>query len=337
MKSGLPSVVLLFHSLEEHDPASLRGLGNIGPSLFEGLCRAIREEFDVVSLRTLVEGISGPSAHSAGMIAVTFDDGGKSYGSFGAPIAGSLGIPTTCFLITDCIGGRVLYWRYLYNYCMRTGRGRELARMISEEYDLPVEVNDVVSLTRKLYDAAKTGKIMRRIAEEIVSDEEYRAKEGELFLSFDDIGRLAGDPLVEFGVHTRTHPVMRALGDDEIREEISGSVAFYREKIGDAFPMFSVPFGRLGRDYDERTVIAALELGLPAVFSAYGGGNEPGQPLSNIRRIPVTEERLAGGIGTFVQSLHEADVAPEYLERESALQKAVDEWKKCRGRNELRP
>lgn len=331
MNNGGPAVVLLFHSVEERDRASFRGLGNVPPLLFERLCRTIKKEFDAVSLKTLVEGMRVDAGLPARPLAVTFDDGGKSYASFGVPIAGSLGVPTTCFLITDCIGGRSLYWRYLYNYCVRSGHGTELARMISAEYGRPVDVNDVISFTRRNYDRAKTGNVMRRIAAEIVTEEEYREKEGELFLSRGDIRRLAADPLVGFGVHTKTHPVMRSLNDDEIREEISGSIDFYRERIGDTLPMFSVPFGRLGRDYDERTVLAALELGQPAVLSAYGGGNDGGGAVYNVRRIPVTDELLEGRVEAFVRSLRDLKAPGEYREREEALRDAVRRWEKCRG------
>jgi peptidoglycan/xylan/chitin deacetylase (PgdA/CDA1 family) len=162
----------------------------------------------------------------------------------------------------------------------------------------------------------------------VITNEGYREKEGELFLSFDDIAQLQVQPLVKFGVHTWTHPVMKALDDEEIRDELSGSIAFYREKIEDAVPMFSVPFGRLGRDYDERTVLAALGLDVPAVFSAYGGRNEIGQPPYNLRRIPVTESLLEGGEEAFVRSLRDASVATEYFKREHSLRDAVERWRK---------
>jgi peptidoglycan/xylan/chitin deacetylase (PgdA/CDA1 family) len=329
MKEGMSSVILLFHSVEERDLPSLRGLGNIRPAVFEKLCRTLKREFDVVSLETLTEAASGGSGLSrGGYLAVTFDDGGKSYASYAAPAACSLGVPTTCFLVTGCIGGGALYWRYLYNYCINSGHGSELAGIISAEYGTALRPEEVISFTRRNYDREKTGTVMEGILKRLVTAEEYREKEGELFLSLDDIDRLRADSLVGFGVHTQSHPVMKALDYEDIRQEISGSISFYREKIEDSVPLFSVPFGRLGRDYDERTVLAALELGIPAVFSAYGGRNEEGRPPYNLRRIPVTGARLEGGVGAFVRSLREGDVAPEYLAEEESLRDAVQRWRK---------
>jgi peptidoglycan/xylan/chitin deacetylase (PgdA/CDA1 family) len=328
MKEGASSLILLFHSVEERDTISLRNLGNVRPALFERLCRTLNREFDVVSLKTLLVGLSGNSGMPGRPLAITFDDGGKSYGSFAAPIAASFEMPTACFLITGCVGGGALYWRYLFNYCVHSGHGRELAGMISAEYGVPLDAKDIISFTRRNYDREKNAAILAGVAKKVITNEGYREKEGELFLSFDDIAQLQVQPLVKFGVHTWTHPVMKALDDEEIRDELSGSIAFYREKIEDAVPMFSVPFGRLGRDYDERTVLAALELDVPAVFSAYGGRNEIGQPPYNLRRIPVTESLLEGGEEAFVRSLRDASVATEYFKREHSLRDAVERWRK---------
>jgi peptidoglycan/xylan/chitin deacetylase (PgdA/CDA1 family) len=327
MKEEAGSVILLFHSVEGRDHLSLRELGNVKPAVFERLCKTLRSEFDVVSLETLLEIVSGDSGGHARPLAVTFDDGGRSYASYAAPISASFGIPTTCFLITGCIGEDALYWRYLYNYCIQSGLGSQLARLISAEYEVSLTAREVISFTRRNYDRKKTDAIMEGITRNLISAEEYRDREGDLFLSLDDIGFLSADPLVEFGVHTQTHPVMKALEDREIRQEISGSITFYREKVKDASPLFSVPFGRLGRDYDERTVITALELGLPAVFSAYGGRNEEGSPRHNLRRIPVSEAMLEGGVDAFVRSLVDVVVAPEYREREKDLRDAVETWR----------
>jgi hypothetical protein len=232
-------------------------------------------------------------------------------------------MPSTCFLITDCTGDKALYWRYLYNYCINAGFGRELAALVNSVYGVSIKEEDIVSFTRSNYGKGKTGAVMEGILRNIISGEEYCAREAELFLSFDDIERLKADPLVSFGIHTRTHPVMKGLGDEELYDELAGSAAFYRSRIEDGAPMFSVPFGRLFRDYDERTVLSALDLSFGAIFSAYGGGNEKGQPRYNIRRIPVHEGVLEAGAEKFVQTLSEIKVGVEYRQAEDRLRDAV--------------
>ncbi len=317
-------VVLLFHSTDHLDRLSLKGLGNVHPEIFWEVCVALKQGFDVISLPRLLELISCGDAKHGRFLAVTFDDGPKSYALTAVPVLESLRMPSTCFLITDCIGDRALYWRYLYNYCVNAGFGRELAALVSAEYNVAVNEKDVMSFTRRNFNGDKNLQVIKGISRYIITEEEYRDKEGELFLSGDDLRQLNDNSLITFGIHTRSHPVMKGLQDEELRYEISGSVDFCRDNIRGDSLLFSVPFGRLYKDYDERTVLSALDLSIGAIFSAYGGVNEKGQPLYNVRRIPVHEGILESGVENFVRSLCKMEVGPEYLQAEKRLRDAVE-------------
>jgi peptidoglycan/xylan/chitin deacetylase (PgdA/CDA1 family) len=317
--------VLLFHSIDDRARLSLKNLGNVRPETFERVCTALKREFDVVGIRELVGLISGSAGKRGRFLTVTFDDGAKSYALNAAPILESLKIPSICFLITGCVGDKAVYWRYLYNYCINSGFGGELAALVNAEYGVSIKEEDIVSFSRSNYTREKTRLIMEGISRHIIAEEEYLKKENELFLSYEDIRRLKDSPLVEFGIHTHTHPVMKGLGDEEILDEISVSAAFYRDRIGDGRPMFSVPFGRLYKDYDERTIKAALDLPTGAIFSAYGGRNGSGQSLYNIRRIPFHEDLLESGVEKFVHSLFDSEAKPEYREAEKRLSAAMEQ------------
>ncbi len=240
------------------------------------------------------------------------------------PILESLGIPSTCFLITDCIGDKAIYWRYLHNYCVNTGFGKGLAALVSAEYGVSVGEENVFSFTRRNYHPEKNRRGAEGISRHIIAEQKYREIEPELFLSFGDIEKLKANRFVTFGIHTRTHPVMKGLTAENLREEISGSAAFYRNWIEDASPMFSVPFGRLYRDYDERTVFSALDLSIGVILSAYGGCNEMGQPLYNVRRIPVHEGLLQSDVEKFVRSFCGMEAGTEYQGAGKRLRDAVE-------------
>jgi len=330
MKDDASYTVLLFHSVDDRDRLSLKNLGNIRPDVFEKICGLLKLEFDVISLRELVDLVSDGGERGKRFLSVTFDDGPKSYASVAAPVMAARGIPSTCFLITDYIGDGAIYWRYLYNYCIHALRGKELAGLISAEYGAPLKEEEVISFTRRHYGRDKNKRIMEGIARSIVSEEEYRAREKDLFLSSGDIEVLKKDPLVAFGIHTRTHPVMSGLSGAEIADELSGSMAFYRDRIEDGVPMFSVPFGRMYKDYDERTVFSALDFSIDVILSAYGGRNESGQPAYNIRRVPVNAALLGNGVEQFVRSLRDIKVAAEYLDAEKRLAEAVKRRKSAK-------
>jgi peptidoglycan/xylan/chitin deacetylase (PgdA/CDA1 family) len=317
------NVVLLFHSTDDRSLLSLKNLGNIRPELFESTLRSLRKEFDIVGLEEVIANISRPARKRERLLSFTFDDGPKSYLKNALPVMESLGIPSACFLITDCVGDRKVYWRYLYNYCLHAGHGKELCALVGAEYGTKVEEDRVISFTRLYFSREKNEAVMAGILNDIVSEDEYREKEQGLFLSSADLELLKRHPLVTLGVHTRSHPVMSGLSDEEIRDEISGSSDFYRREIGGRTLMFSVPFGRLYRDYDERTVNIARDLSVEVVLSAYGGDNGEGQPLYNVRRIPVQEEMLEEGSSSFMAYLRDRCAADDYQDAEARLRSAV--------------
>jgi peptidoglycan/xylan/chitin deacetylase (PgdA/CDA1 family) len=318
-------IVLLFHSIDDRDLLSLRDLGNIHPGLFERLMVSLKNEFDIISLREMIGCISGEREIDGRLISLTFDDGPQSYARNALPVMESFKIPSTCFLITDCIGDSEIYWRYLFNYCIHRGDEAGLGELVRRGYGVSGFDNDLISFTRSNFSFEKNKRVVAGIFETLFSEEEYREKEKGLFLSQTDVEDLKKNPLVDFGVHTRTHPVMSKLGDEEIYEEISGSIDYYRTKIKGETPMLSVPFGRLYKDYDERTVFAARDLGIETILSAYGGGNKKGQPFYNIRRIPVHEGMLSEGMDAFMRRIEDLPAPDEYRGREKRLDDKIRE------------
>jgi|GEM_PF-2413063 len=323
--------ILLFHSIDGRGLLSLKDLGNIRPELFEKVIKSLKKEFDIVSLRQAVEGIQDRLTAKARLLAITFDDGPESYATAAVPIMEAHGVPSTCFLITGCIDDKTPYWRYLYNYAAHCGLVKELVELVNKEYGVAASEEGVLSFTRNNFDRRKTLRIISELLR-LVRPEEYAERETKLFLSADDISMLKTKPLVAFGIHTQSHPVMAGLSGAEISEEISSSIEFYRKEIEDCAPMFSIPFGRLYRDYDERTVIAAQQLGVEYIFSAYGGSNMKRQPPYNIRRIPVTEDMLRGGTEGFLKLLDLRSREDTYggAERrlsESVARSGIGPWK----------
>jgi peptidoglycan/xylan/chitin deacetylase (PgdA/CDA1 family) len=311
--------VLLFHSVDDRELFSFKGLGNIRPELFVELICRLKEEFDIVSLKEMVQIICGDEKPKDRLLALTFDDGPKSYITQAIPVLESYKLPSACFLITGSVNDETIYWRYLYNFFIHMGFGRELSGFINHHYGTHILPDEIIRFSRNHFDRDKNLRIIEDLLDGLISETEYREKESNLFLSNKDIGVLKNNSLVSFGIHTSSHPVMRHLSDGEIHKEIAGSLDFFRTRIGDEIPMFSIPFGRLFRDYDERTVMIAQDLSVKVILSAYGGGNKIGQPLYNIRRISVDEAKLTRGIDSFVKTLSEPVLTDEYLEKEKRL------------------
>jgi len=75
-------------------------------------------------------------------------------------------------------------------------------------------------------------------------------------LSWDELRGL-GDRGWEIGSHTRSHPHLTALGDGELRDELSGSRKRCEERLGRPCPSIAYPYG----DVDERVRQATAAAG----------------------------------------------------------------------------
>ena len=83
---------------------------------------------------------------------------------------------------------------------------------------------------------------------------------GELLgMGWDELGRLA-DEGWEVGSHTRTHPSLPSLGDDELREELGRSREECERGLGRPCDTIAYPYG----DVDERVAEAARAAGYAA-------------------------------------------------------------------------
>lgn len=89
-------------------------------------------------------------------------------------------------------------------------------------------------------------------------------------MSWDELNGLAEDGW-EIGSHTRTHPRLSQLGDDEIAEELSASRQDCLDRTGRACRVLAYPYS----DYDERVVRAASEAGYLFATTVPRGPREP--------------------------------------------------------------
>jgi peptidoglycan/xylan/chitin deacetylase (PgdA/CDA1 family) len=97
--------------------------------------------------------------------------------------------------------------------------------------------------------------------------------EGELrSMPWDELKALADDHGWEIGSHTRSHPMLTRLTDDELAAELRESRAACEAGTGRACRSLAYPFG----DFDSRVARAAAEAGYEQAATLFGG--EPANP-----------------------------------------------------------
>ena len=98
--------VVAFHRVNDRLPGN--GL-TCDVKMFEEFCRFFSQEFQVVSLQTLVERLEQRKAVDR-MLTITFDDGYIDNYEEAAPILKQFSLPATFFLTTGYIGTDVVAW-----------------------------------------------------------------------------------------------------------------------------------------------------------------------------------------------------------------------------------
>lgn len=249
----------MLHALAGSDEADVSGLHVEAEELMAVVAMA-RGIGEIVSLRELVDRHQTGRATN-GLFALTFDD---AYASLldeaGGFVVGDT--PATIFVVADAAETAGSFW------------WDRLERLIA--IDDP-EVWQRIRAAAGLPDAAIDGAARRleAVRGRILAhhrgrcpptlDAEFGRLEDELSLdpgqrsmTFQEIARLVDRSPVDVGVHTRTHPVLPMLSDEDMRLEIAGAHQTLGERLGDVLPILAVPFGLA----DRRTVRTARSLGL---------------------------------------------------------------------------
>jgi len=89
-------------------------------------------------------------------------------------------------------------------------------------------------------------------------------------LTPDEARSLDSGGVIEFGAHTRTHPVLSSLDSDGQRDEVAGSKTALEELLGRPVSVFAYPHGGPGQ-FDERSASVVGDAGFAAAFTTIPG------------------------------------------------------------------
>jgi peptidoglycan/xylan/chitin deacetylase (PgdA/CDA1 family) len=101
-------------------------------------------------------------------------------------------------------------------------------------------------------------------------------------MTWEELRELAGRGF-EIGSHTRSHPHLPELSDDELDDELTGSRARFEDELGRPCRFLAYPYG----EHDERVRAAAERAGYEAAFALWpgaDGGNRFALPRAGFYR-----------------------------------------------------
>ncbi len=260
--------ILVFHRVAPaRDPLRVR-TGTVDE--FRVQMRILKQFFRPVSisdgLRLLEEGRLPERS-----VAVTFDDGYADNARLALPVLQEVGVPAAFFIATGYLDGGRMWNDTVLEAVRRIPLGR---------YDVPELGPGPVELLSEsgrqplalaLLKAVKHLEPSRReAAAEALASLSPDPLPQDLMMRSEDVRALA-DTGMEVGGHTRTHPILRLLGDREAEEEIRGGIEDLRAISGRPVTLFAYPNGRRGEDYGDREVAILERAGISAAFVSNRG------------------------------------------------------------------
>lgn len=236
----------------------------------------LREDFRVLRLGDALEALAGQRLPERA-VAVTFDDGFADNCECALPVLRDLGLPATFFVASGYLGNGCMFNDAVIEACRGAPAGT---------WDTGTPQIGAVEVTGDR--AALAYGIIRRIkylpgpermdCARRLLDAARAAVPPGIMMSHEQLRRLHAAGM-EIGGHTRSHPILAALGDAEAAREIEAGKSDLEAVIGERVRLFAYPNGQPGRDYRARDVALVQRAGFSAaVTTAWGFADRESGP-----------------------------------------------------------
>jgi len=231
----LPGAVIVnFHNVGI-DNAFTRNLESISIDVneFESRLKFLKERFEIVPFSHLAKDRFNPR-----IAAITFDDGYKTIQTNALELLERLQCPAKIFLNSSQVSGE-LSWLNKLSFIIENIDRNEFASFCNEalpgqNFDSPPTVRDF----RRNFCYPETVEAIQKKFSQISTNQSEN-----LYLNFDDIQKMIGHPLLEWGSHTADHFPLHRLPLDVVQKQIIDGHQTLKHIMGDKLNGFALPFG----------------------------------------------------------------------------------------------
>lgn len=229
-------------------------------SSIEGLeqqCRHYRQYYSPINMTEAVSALREHRALPENTLVVTVDDGHRDFYDVAWPIFKAYSIPVIIYLVTDFVDQVTWLWPDCIEYAVQSTNKALLQLPVdgSRNACLPLKsAADRAVAIQVIKTEAKRRTHRDRIA--LVQDLlnllnvslTERPASDYCALSWDDVRELATAG-VEFGVHTKSHPLLSKVDDEELEPQILTAQRHIESELNRPVRHFCYPSG----DFDDRS------------------------------------------------------------------------------------
>jgi peptidoglycan/xylan/chitin deacetylase (PgdA/CDA1 family) len=262
-----------------------------GQAALERQCAFLKRHFHVAPLSEISRSLSDGGRLAPCTLAVTIDDGYRDFLTDAMPVFDKWKIPATVYLISDFSDGKLWPWWDQVSFAV----------MRSRKEFVSIRVGETVEELRLTSSAERENAVSRIAARVVRVPDRVRLRLVETLgaafeveipreapseyaaLSWDDVRELA-DAGIEFGAHTKTHPVLPNVeGADLVLEEIAGSRARIEQELRRPVIHFCYPNG----DWNDETERMVARCGFATAATTQTGLNRQGADRYRLKRLSV--------------------------------------------------
>jgi len=251
--------IIMFHKIYPDDEADSYS-EYVQLSLLDDIIAYSVKNYQIYTLKDLVQYYKQYGRYPQNAIVLTFDDGFKSILEYVLPILQKYQAPATVFVCPQLIDDETTIWPELlfdaYEHQALGGLGLQ-------------DVQVLLSRLKTL-DNQHRG---HELAQCIHTDYQYQhaqAQANRKLLSWDNLQTLQASGLVEIGSHSMTHPIFSNESEASVIHEINASKNKIEEKLGQKVVSFCYPNGQED-DYKQTDIDALKVSGYEcAVTSVFG-------------------------------------------------------------------
>jgi peptidoglycan/xylan/chitin deacetylase (PgdA/CDA1 family) len=251
-------------------------------------------------LLEIVNQLTSAKGLDSHLVALTIDDGRRNCYEFLFPLLKEYRFPATFFVVSSFIRGEDWIW---------TDKVLWLSEQSQPPKQLiPGKLDELFRALNRMRPEARNAEIqaMAAAAEVIIPKQ---APDKYAACTWNELREMADSGFVEIGSHTKSHPILSSITDEESWRELTESRREIEDGIGKKVTSFCVPNGMPG-DYRASQLRQVAEAGYACnVLASFGLVENSADPYS-LRRMgmgsksePVEFSKFIDGVEYYQQSV----------------------------------
>lgn len=266
--------ILVFHRvLPQNDPFAI---APVTTAYFDRQMEIIKKYFNPVSLESLITQVENGKV-APRTVCITFDDGYADNYLHAFPILKKHQVPATIFLATDFIGTGLMPWHDRILLAFKNTKVKSItfspANIVEkklEDVNASIQVASHLLSWLKQFSPVQRNEHCEKIIAACGVNEKSASTSGPLMMDWDQIKEMNQSPLITFGAHTLSHPILSTLPKEAQRSEILGSQELIEKMLGKRVKLFAYPNGRKG-DYNTDTKVILKEANFSCAVTTNSG------------------------------------------------------------------